>query len=74
MTVELAAQIAGQIKPENPTLANSFVKVDAQIGKNCQRTISYLQEYLAQSFSCKKLSNEKPKVNTVRNTRRTTLC
>ena len=29
---------------------------------------------LAQSFSCKKLSNQKYTANTVRNTRRTTLC
>ena len=30
--------------------------------------------YLAQSFSCKKLSNQKPTADTIYNTRRTTLC
>ena len=49
---------------------NTFVKVDAQIEENCQWTISYLQEQaiLAQSFHFKKLSNQKPTMNTVRNT------
>ena len=55
--------------------ANTFVKVLAQIEENYRRTFSYLQEcILAQSFSCKKMSNQKPMVNTVHNTRRTTLC
>ena len=54
---------------------NTFVKVDTQIEENCRRTISYLQEQgiHAQSFSCKKLSNLKPTMNTVRNTRGKTL-
>ena len=50
------------------------MKVDAQIEKNCRWTISYLQGILAQSFSCKTLSNQKRTANTVRNTRRATLC
>ena len=55
--------------------ANTFVKVDARMEGNCRRTISYLLKgILAQSFSCKKLNNRKRTANTVRNTRRTTLC
>ena len=42
MTVELAAQNAGQILTLKYN-ANRFVKVGAQIGKECRRTISYLQ-------------------------------
>ena len=53
--------------------ANTFVKVDAQIEEECQRTISYLQEYSYPKFYCNKLSNQKPTANTVRNTSRTTL-
>ena len=49
------------------------MKVDVQIEENCPRTISW-ESILAQNFSCKKLSNQKPTANTVRNTRRTTLC
>ena len=43
MTVELAAQNAGQINLEMQRYTRTFVKVDAQIGKECLRTISYLQ-------------------------------
>ena len=39
MTVELAAQTAGQLTSK----CNTFVKVDTQIEDNCRRTISYLQ-------------------------------
>ena len=49
MTVELAAQIPGQIFVLKCN-ANTFVKVDTQIGENCRRAISYLQVY-----SCPKL-------------------
>ena len=48
--------------------ANTFGKVDAQLVKECWRTISY------RKFYCKKLSNQKPTANTVSATRRTTLC
>ena len=54
--------------------ANAFVKVDAQIGEERRRTIRYLQGYSCPTFYCKKLSNQKPTANTVRNTRRTILC
>ena len=46
-----------------------FVKVDAQIEEecqDCQRTISYLQGYSCPTLYCT--------ANTVRNTRKTTLC
>ena len=49
VTVELAAQIPGQIFILKCN-ANTFVKVDTQIGENCRWTISYLQGY-----SCPKL-------------------
>ena len=48
------------------------MKVDVQIEENCPRTISW-ESILAQNFSCKKLSNQKPTATTVRNARRTTL-
>ena len=51
-----------------------FVKADAQIGEHCRRTISYLQGYSCPKLFCKKLSNLKPMANTVRSTRRTTVC
>ena len=53
---------------------NTFAKADAQIEEECRRTTSYLQGYSSPRLFCKKLSNEKPTANTVRNTRRTTLC
>ena len=53
---------------------NTFVKTDAQIREECRRTISYLQGYSCPKLYCKKLSNQKPTVNAVPNTRRTTLC
>ena len=37
--------------------ANTFVKVDAKIKKECRRTISYLQGYSCPKLYCKKLSN-----------------
>ena len=49
--------------------ANTFVKVDAQIGEECRRTISYLQGYSCPELYCKKQSYQKPTANTVRNTR-----
>ena len=49
--------------------ANTFVKVDAQIGDECRRTISYLQGYSCPKLYCKKQSYQKPTANTVRNTR-----
>ena len=61
MTVELAAQTAGQLTSK--CNANTFVKVDTQIEDNCRWTISYnyiCKGVLTQSFSCKKLSNQKP--------------
>ena len=44
MTVELAAQIPGQIFILKCN-ANTFVKFDSQIGENCRRNISYLRGY-----------------------------
>ena len=49
--------------------ANTFVKVDAQKGDECRRTISYLQGYSCPELYCKKQSYQKPTANTVRNTR-----
>ena len=37
--------------------ANTFVKADAKIKKECRRTISYLQGYSCPKLYCKKLSN-----------------
>ena len=45
-----------------------------QIVENCRRTISFLQGYSKRKLYCKKLSNQKPTANTVRNARKTTLC
>ena len=50
------------------------MKFDAQIEENCRRAIHYLQGYSKPKLYCKKLSNQKPTANTVRNARRTTLC
>ena len=48
------------------------MKVGTQIEVNCRRTISYIcKGILAQSFSWKKLGNQKPTGNTVCNARRT---
>ena len=53
--------------------ANTFVKVDARVEGNCRRTISPIcKGIVVQSFSCKKLNNQKHTANTVRNIRRTT--
>ena len=37
--------------------ANTFVKVDAKVKKECRRTICYLQGYSCPKLYCKKLSN-----------------
>ena len=72
MTLELPAQIAGQLKPWNATLTHLW-KLTRKWRQYCRRAISYLQGYSSQSFSCKNLGNQKPTANTVRSTRRTTL-
>ena len=53
------------------------MKVDAQIEKECWRTISFLRGSSYPKIYCKKLSNQKPilyTANTVSITRRKTLC
>ena len=50
------------------------MKFDTQIEENYRRTISYLQGYSSTKLYCRKLGNQKPTANTVRNARRTTLC
>ena len=47
------------------------MKFDAQIEKNCRVSKGIRKPKL---YYCKKLSNHKPMANTVRNTRRITLC
>ena len=54
--------------------ANTSVKVDEQIVRGEVPTpISYLKGHSHPKLNCKKLSNQKPTVNTVSITRRTTL-
>ena len=55
--------------------ANTFVKVDAKIKKECRRTISYLRGYSCPKLYCKKLSNNAETLTySVRNTKGTILC
>ena len=69
VTVELAAQNAGQILTLK-CYANTFVRVDAQIEEECRQTISYLKGYAYPKLYCKKLSNQKPTANIVSTTRK----
>ena len=39
---------------------STFLKVDAQIGEECRRTISYLQRYSCPKLYCEKQSDQKP--------------
>ena len=73
VTVELAAQNAGQILTLK-CYANTFVRVDAQIEEECRQTISYLKGYAYPKLYCKKLGNQKPTANIVSTTKGTTLC
>ena len=63
-------KVDGQIEKE----CWLYCKVDRQIEEEWQRTIFYLQRYSCPKLYGKKLSNQTPTVNTVSNTRRTTLC
>ena len=75
VTVELAAQNAHWSNFTLQSNANTFVKVDAQIGEECRADglSPICKDYSCPKRFCKKLNNQKPTAKSVRNTRRTTL-
>ena len=79
MTVELAAQSNSwsnlALRCNGRTLTHLWKLTHKQRKTADGISHSYLKSgILAHSFSCKELSDQKPTANTMRNTRRTTLC